>query len=377
MNTKAMVEVESLADKAKRLAVEFGASAAQHDADDTFVGENFGRLREEGLLAAAVPSELGGGGASVRELAEMLRLLAHGCGSTALAFAMHTHLTAVPAWRWAHQPAAKAAVEPVLKRVASAGAVLVTSGGSDWIGSSGTAERVEGGYRIHARKAFASSSPVGTLFMSSAICGDKIIHFVVPFDAPEMKRLDTWRTLGMRGTGSDDLQIDGFFVPDDKVLLIRAAGEWHPVWHIIATTAMPLIYAVYLGIAEASRDMAVAIMAKREGAARNRQLIGEMENALWSARTGHDAMIAVVELNAPSAATINQGMFGRQAVEVAVIRTVELAMEVAGGAGFYRAAGLERRFRDVQGARYHPMRRDKQREFAGSLALGESVAQVY
>jgi hypothetical protein len=38
-------------------------------------------------------------------------------------------------------------------------------------------------------------------------------------------------------------------------------------------------------------------------------------------------------------------------------------MELAGGAGFYRAAGLERRFRDMQGARYHPLQRGPQAHY--------------
>lgn len=365
-----------LADKARALAALFDKRAAAHDAEDSFVEENYVALKAEGLLAAGVPIELGGGGADVRALGDMLRLLGQGCGSTALAVAMHTHQVATAAWRWQHQPAAKAAVEPVLKRVA-AGAVLVTSGGSDWIGSSGRAEKVEGGYRITARKAFASGSPVGTLFVSSAICGDKIIHFAVPFETAGVQRLDTWRTLGMRGTGSGDVMLDGLFIPEDKVTLIRPAGVWHPVWQIIATTAMPLIYAVYLGIAESSRDLAVAAMAKRAEGQRNRRVIGEMDSALWRARVAHAAMIAVVERNAPSEASINDGMFGRSAVELAAIETVELAMEAVGGAGFYRAAGLERRFRDIQAARYHPMRRDAQQEFAGAMALGDPVAAIF
>ena len=377
MNVDAAMVPESLAGIAQRLAVEFDGRAAAHDADDSFVAENFARLRAEGLLAAGVPDALGGGGADVRSLANMLRLLGQGCGSTALAFAMHSHQVAIPAWRWAHQPAARAAVEPLLKRVADSGAVLVTSGGSDWIGSSGRADKVEGGYRIHARKAFASGSPVGTLLMTSAVCGDRIVHFAVPLDAPEVQVLDTWRALGMRGTGSGDIEIAGLFVPDDKIALTRAAGEWHPLWHIIATTAFPLIYSVYVGIAEAARDIAVAAMARRAAAGRNRRLLGEMDSALWSARVAHDAMISVVERNAPSAITVNDVMFGRRAVEAAAIRTVELAMEAAGGAGFYRASALERRFRDIQAARYHPMRREVQQEFAGALALGEPVAQIY
>ena len=48
------------------------------------------------------------------EVAEMLRVLAQSCGSTALAFSMHTHQVAIPAWRWRHQKVA--AVEPLLRR---------------------------------------------------------------------------------------------------------------------------------------------------------------------------------------------------------------------------------------------------------------------
>jgi hypothetical protein len=46
-------------------------------------------------------------------------------------------------------------------------------------------------------------------------------------------------------------------------------------------------------------------------------------------------------------------------------------------AGFYRSAGLERRFRDIQGARYHAMQRGPQAQYAGAMALGESVATVF
>jgi alkylation response protein AidB-like acyl-CoA dehydrogenase len=55
------------------------------------------------------------------------------------------------------------------------------------------------------------------------------------------------------------------------------------------------------------------------------------------------------------------------------LKAVELAMEAAGGAAFYRSAGLERLFRDIQAARYHPLREGVQRAFAGKLALGRDV----
>ena len=80
----------------------------------------------------------------------MLRILGQHCGSTALAFSMHTHQVAIPAWRWKVQKAAP--VEPLLKRIAAERIFLLSSGGSDWIGGSGKAEKVDGGYKHHRAK---------------------------------------------------------------------------------------------------------------------------------------------------------------------------------------------------------------------------------
>ena len=55
-----------------------------------------------------------------------------------------------------------------------------------------------------------------------------------------------------------------------------------------------------------------------------------------------------------------------------VLKSVELAMEAAGGGAFYRV-GLERLFRDAQACRYHPLREGAQRAFTGKLALGQDV----
>lgn len=368
---------ETLAMKADRLAAAFASRAAQHDECDSFVAENYEQLKAAGLIAAAVPKELGGQGAEVGEMADVVRRIAHGCGSTALAFSMHTHQVVIPAWRWRHQPPAVPKVEPVLRMVAEKNIVLLSSGGGDWIGGSGRAERVEGGWRIHARKGFVSGSPAGTILMTTAISDEGILHFGLPMAAPEVKRFDTWHTLGMRGTGSDDVEIDGYFLPDDKVALKRPTGEWHPLFQIIATLAFPLIYAAYLGVAESARDIALDMARGRKGEARQPRLVGEMETSLRGAQMAHRHMIAEAEKNAPSAASVSEVMIGRQLVESHAIRTVELAMEVAAGQGFYRAAGLERRFRDVQGARYHPMRREVQRLYTGSLVLGDPVDRIY
>src|SRR5689334_9053736 len=49
---------------ARRLGPSFARRAAQHDSEGSFVSENYAQLKEQRLLSAGVPSELGGGGAS-------------------------------------------------------------------------------------------------------------------------------------------------------------------------------------------------------------------------------------------------------------------------------------------------------------------------
>src|SRR5262245_23217933 len=116
---------------ARELGPIFARRASEAADEDRFVADNFATLKASGLVEAGVPAELGGGGADPDELAAVLRTLAYHCGSTALAFSMHTHQVAIPAWRWAHQKVT--AVEPLLKRIASERIIVLSSGGSDWI----------------------------------------------------------------------------------------------------------------------------------------------------------------------------------------------------------------------------------------------------
>jgi alkylation response protein AidB-like acyl-CoA dehydrogenase len=369
-----------LVDTVRRLGADFAERAAEVDENDRFVADNYQALKAAGLVEAGVPAELGGGGAEVRELAAMLRELARHCGSTALAFSMHTHQVAIPAWRWRHQKAV--AVEPLLKRVASERIVLLSSGGSDWIAGSGKAEKVDGGYRISARKVFTSGAAAGNVLMTGAVVHkegepDAVIHFPVPMAAPGVTVLDTWRSLGMRGTGSNDVLIEGLFVPDASVAVTRKSGEWHPLFQIIATIAFPLIYAVYLGVADSARDIALGMAKGKRQSQHATRLAGEMDTTLRAAQLAHRWMIETVERNAPSAESVNEVMIGRSLVAKNAIRTVDLAMELAGGASFYRGNGLERCFRDVQGARFHPLQAGPQAEYAGAMALGLPVATIF
>lgn len=372
---------ETLARRADRLAQDFATRADRHDADGSFVAENYARLKEAGLIEAGVPVELGGGGASMAELADMLRRLAHGCGATALALAMHTHQVAIPAWRWQNQAQARPVVEPLLRRIAAERIVMMSSGGADWVGGAGTAERVEGGYRISGVKSFASGAPLGAILMTSAVTdtpeGPTVLHFGAPLNAPGVRVDEVWDAMGMRGTASHNVVFDGLFIADDKIPLKRKAGEWHLIFQIIANIAVPLIYAVYTGLAEAARDRAVAIEARRPASRQTPRLTGELELRLHATRLAHRDMVAVGMEEKPSPESVNRVMLARALVVENALATASLAMDLAGGEGFQRRGGLERIFRDIQGARYHPMRADRAVVYAGTLATGGDVSRIF
>jgi alkylation response protein AidB-like acyl-CoA dehydrogenase len=360
----------------EELAPHFAARAPACDSSDAFVAENYAELKAHGVFAAGVPRELGGGGASYRSLCEMLQALARACGSTALALSMHTHLVATTVWRWRRDPKP---FEPLLRRIAAERLVLATSGASDWLTASGKAERVAGGFRITARKIFASGIPAADLFMTQALyddpdAGPTVLHFALPVRDPSVLPQDNWRVLGMRGTGSHDVAIQDAFVPDAAIAMRRPAGQWTPLFHVYACMIpLPLIYGVYVGIAEAARDAALAQARKRPADSGLVSLIGEMETDLAAARLAHRDMVDAAETAEPGPETTNRIWIDRTLAGRAVLRTAERAIEAAGGSGLYRATGLERLFRDLQGARFHRPQERTQLAYSGRLALGLDV----
>lgn len=357
---------------AAALAARFAERAARHDGEDSFVAESFAELRAAKLFSAGVPAELGGGGADYGELADILRALARGCGATALAFAMHTHGVAMNVWRWRHD---RAPVEPLLRRIAAEELILVSSGGSDWLASGGRAERVEGGYRISATKRFASGSPIGDVLMTSAVlddpeAGPTVLHFGLPLRGPGVTVVDNWRALGMRGSGSGDVVVDGAFVAEAAVGVRRPAGRWHQLFHVITMVALPFIYAVYTGLAKAAREVALEHARRRTADPHLPAAVGRLETELLAAQIALREMLELGADGAPGPATTSRVLAARTLTARACLATVDAAMAVVGGAAMRRDLPLERIFRDIQGARFHPVAEQPQLWLTGRQALG-------
>jgi acyl-CoA dehydrogenase len=284
---------------------------------------------------------------------------------------MHTHIVALLAWRWRHQ---KAPVDAVLRRVTDEQIVLVSTGGADWLDSSGTARKVDGGFAIDAVKGFASGVPAGALLNTSAVyddpeAGPTVLHFMAPLSAKGIEIEPNWRGMGMRGTASHVVRIKGLVIPEDKIAARRPKGKWHLLFHLISMLAFPLIYAVYLGVAEQLRDAALASAKRRPLSPQLVDLAGEVETDLAAARYAVADMVACAAGPA-GFETTNRVYLGRSNFVAAAMRLAGNALELTAASGFIRGNPVERLFRDIQAARFHPLMARQQRDLSGRLALG-------
>ncbi len=351
---------------------------AEHDRDGTWVSESFEHIRRSGLLAIGVPVEFGGEGATIADLAIVQRELARYCGSTALASAMHQHVCAFTTWRYRRGlPGAEA----TLRRIAADGVVAVSTGGGDLTRPRGTAVKVDGGYRVNGRKPFASQAPVGTVLSTMFTFDDpeqgrRVLNMAVPFASEGVGIDANWDALGMRGTGSHDVTFDDVFVADERVLANRPFDVLDPPLQVIVSIAMPIISAVYLGVAESARDHAIASVTHPSDPVVQRQ-VGLMDNRLRIASWALDGALKVVgDDPSPSMETVAGVMAAKREIALAAVEVCDLAIDVGGGAAFRRGSPIERAYRDVRAAKFHPLTLEATLLHAGRLALGVAAEHI-
>ena len=103
--------------------------------------------------------------------------------------------------------------------------------------------------------------------------------------------------------------------PESGILLRRPAGKLSPAFHLSpGMIPLPLVYAVYLGIAEAAYDTALATARKRPGDHGLPSLVGEMHNDLALARMAHRDMVEAADTGEPGLETTNHIWTGRALV---------------------------------------------------------------
>jgi len=369
----APVDQRSFVERAAACGPFLRQNAAVYDHEGTWVRESFEHVRDAGLLAIAVPVELGGGGATISEVAAVQRELAKHCGSTALASAMHQHVTAFTRWRYGRNlPGAEA----TLRKIADDGIVVVSTGGGDYTHPRGTAVKVDGGYRVTGRKSFVSQSPVGAVLSTmftydDAERGVRVLNMSVPFASDGVAIVEHWDTMGMRGTASHDVDFDDVFVPDERVLADRPYGEIDAPLQVISSIGFVVISAVYLGIAEGAFAHAITLLADKPASTIVQRQTGLMAHRLKVAGWALEgALAAVGDDPAPSMETVSAVMIAKREIALAAVEVCDLAMAIGGRAAFDHGSPIERSSRDVRAAAFHPLDPEVTLVHAGRLALG-------
>jgi acyl-CoA dehydrogenase len=373
---------------AEKLGAEFAPRAAAHDRENTFVAENFDRMREAGYLRLAVPEELRGLGATMRQVCYAQAELARHCAATALAVNMHIYLTLVQAFRYRRgAPGAEA----VLRRVANEGIVLMTSGGSDGIWPSAKAVRDNGGYRISGRKVFCSQVPIANVLTTMATYDDAsegpvVLAVGIPMNSPGITVLDNWDTLGMRATGSNDVLLEDVAITEAQIAGRRPWGKVDPMLRTAGVHFAPPVASVYAGIAAAARDEAVRVVQSRRApdgrALAEDQMVqrqvGLMDvklRTMWWSLIG--ALDEIGDDYQPDDTAMSAVMIAKRQVVTEAQAVVDLAIETVGGSAYFKTSPLEQAYRDVRAGLFHPMNPERVLLYAGRLALDVPADTVW
>jgi len=368
-----------------------GERASTYDRENRFFTEDFEELRAAGYLKMAIPKELGGQGMSLAEVCNEQRRLAYRAPSTALATNMHLYWTGVAADL---RRMGDKSLEWLLSE-AAAGEVFAAGHGETGNDlplflSSAKAERVDGGYRFWGRKMFGSLTPVWTRLGIHAMDSTdpqspKVVHAFMPRDTKGYSIKDTWDTLGMRATRSDDTILDGAFVPDKYIARLLPAGTADLFILSIFGWAEPTFGSIYLGLAERARDLAIAGVKKRTALALTRSMayhpevqhcFSEMQLALESAGAQVDRIAEDWSKGVDHGAQWPMKLVAAKhnAVEAAK-KVVDLAMAVSGGAGMFKSNELERLYRDARCGGFHPANSLLVHEIVGKTVLGIDLGE--
>jgi alkylation response protein AidB-like acyl-CoA dehydrogenase len=369
----------------------FAERAGAYDRENRFFQEDFDDLKRAGYLTMAVPKELGGRGMNLAQVSREQRRLGYYAPATALGINMHIYWVGLVAdlWRRGDRSLEWLLKETMAGEVFNAGH---SERGNDIpvLLSTSTAERVDGGFRFHGRKMFGSLAPVWTRYglhatWADADGGPQIVHAFLPRSHDGYRIVETWDTMGMRATRSDDVVLDGAFVPDKYIARIVPAGALDPF--ILGMFAWPLIgFAnIYCGVARRAIDLAVAGIKSKTALALSRSMAyhPEIQHAVAEMALAFDPIVPHLEKIAEDWSNgVDHGatwpfriVSAKYHAVEACWRIVDRAMEVSGGAGMFRANELERLFRDARCGRFHPANTFLTHEIAGKTALGIDLGE--
>lgn len=366
----------------------FDARTPEHDRTNTFFSEDFEELRASGYLTAAVPTTFGGAGLDLLEINRLQRRIAYVAPATAVAVNMHQYFVGLcadlhragdPSGDWALRKAADGHVFAAGHGEAGNDIAVLLS--------SSSATRVPGGWEISGHKIFGSLSPVWTYLGVHAMdtsdpANPLVVHGLLHRDTPGYRIEETWDTLGMRATASNDTILDRVFIPDEATILVCPAGFAGAGMFHVALFAWALLgfAAVYASIAQRAFDETVKRMHEKTSVALTRSMAyhPEVQHHVAEMRIHLEAIHAHLDRVCDDWVTgVDHGMDWpvkivacKYDVVTRAWAVVDTALELTGGSGIFKRSRFEQMFRDARLGRIHPGNTLLTHELVGKLSLG-------
>jgi alkylation response protein AidB-like acyl-CoA dehydrogenase len=257
----------------------------------------------------------------------------------------------------------------------------------------GTARRVDGGLSVSGRWSFCSGIShsivlfAGCMPAEPSADGERPTPIVVALPQEQLEVLDTWHTLGLRGTGSHDAVAEDVFVPAEKAFSLFAGPVLdRPLYRFPLFGFFALsIGAAALGNARGALDDFVELAVDKVGLGSTRTLaersathaaIAKAEAAVRGARAAfyeaiEDAWGASQGAEPPSLELRNGLRLAATDAARTSAEVVRALYDLGGGSVIYDGAPLQRRFRDAFTATAHFQVNAASRELQGRVLLGQ------
>ena len=350
--------------------------AAGIDKSGEFPSDVMHAAAGHGLLGVTIPKAWGGAGRDYISYALAIEAIARASATVAVSLSVTNSLVAeviAHAGRDSQR-------EQWLRKLASgqvigAFALSEPDAGTDAANQQTKAVKSGGGYRITGKKVWVANAEEASVVIVFArtrpgLRGQGITAFLVPMDAPGIKRTARADSLGVRGLGCMDLELD-LAVTDEQVLGHVDQGFELAMWALQGGRVA--IAAQALGIGQAALDEAIAYAKQREQFGKP---IGNYQAIQWMLADMATELAAARMLTLKAAAakdtqeksTVEASM-AKLAASEAAHKAADKAMQILASAGYRRGSVVERLFRDVRATEIYQGTSEAQRMIIAASVL--------
>jgi butyryl-CoA dehydrogenase len=373
-------EQEAFKQQAERFAREIVAQrAAGIDKSGEFPADVMHAAAGEGLLGVTIPKAWGGAGRDYVSYALAIEAIARASATVAVSLSVSNSLVAEviahagrdhQRERWLRKLASGEAI--------GAFALSEPDAGTDAANQQTKAVKAGDGYRITGRKVWvanAEEASVAIVFASTrpGLRGQGITAFLVSMDTPGIRRTARADSLGVRGLGCMDLDLD-VAVSDDQVLGHVDQGFRLAMWALQGGRVA--IAAQALGIGHAALDEAIAYARERRQFGQpiaNYQavqwMLADMATELAAARML--TLKAATAKDRQEKSTVEASM-AKLAASEAAHKAADKAMQILASAGYRRGSIVERLFRDVRATEIYQGTSEAQRMIIAANVLANA-----